>query len=212
MNIAGLVLPAWVMTTSVAVQLLVDVLIVMTIVAVLLIAMLALVDEERRPPTPIGPESFGYRRRRWDAREIIDGKRCYASIEHYEVVVRIEKEDDPSRYAEWSVSKSCYIFHGVSHAMRQAAKRTTESSFVHVSNGDCPYGVYWKFEKMQYLLLPDFEYRYEMSDGQLTLRRVYSHAGANNQIMSASLPRSRPKGNRLSLLLNYLPLPRKLLR
>lgn len=57
---------------------------------------------------------------RWQAQEVINGKRCYARKTREEIIVRVEMDGDTSKYAEWSMPK---VF-GLPGAMAQAAIQT----------------------------------------------------------------------------------------
>jgi len=57
---------------------------------------------------------------KWQAEEVIDGKRCYARTSRSEIIVRVEKDGDTSKYAEWGMPKVL----GLSAAMAQAASQT----------------------------------------------------------------------------------------
>lgn len=62
---------------------------------------------------------------KWQAEEVIGKHRVYARATHSEIVVRVEKDGDTTRFTEWGMPK---IF-GLSAAMHQAAIQTTEEDF-----------------------------------------------------------------------------------
>lgn len=58
---------------------------------------------------------------KWQAEEVIDGKRVYARMSRSEIVVRVENDGDTTKFAEWGMPK---VF-GLGPAMHQAAIQTT---------------------------------------------------------------------------------------
>ena len=62
------------------------------------------------------------RKIRWQAEEVIGKYRCYARSLRSEIVVRVEKDGDTSKYAEWGMPKMM----GLAAAMHQAALQTTD--------------------------------------------------------------------------------------
>jgi hypothetical protein len=57
---------------------------------------------------------------RWQAEQVIDGKRVYARMSRSEIVVRVENDGDTTKYAEWGMPKVL----GLIPAMRQAVLQT----------------------------------------------------------------------------------------
>jgi hypothetical protein len=57
---------------------------------------------------------------KWQAQEVIGGKRCYARRTRTEIIVRVEMDGDTSKYSEWSMPKAF----GIPGAMAQAAIQT----------------------------------------------------------------------------------------
>jgi hypothetical protein len=61
-------------------------------------------------------------KQRWQAEEVIGDKRVYARMSRSEIIVRVEKDGDTTKYAEWGMPKVL----GLGPAMHQAAIQTDD--------------------------------------------------------------------------------------
>lgn len=59
---------------------------------------------------------------KWQAEEVIGDKRVYARSSRSEIIVRVEKDGDTTKYAEWGMPKIL----GLAAAMDQAALQTSD--------------------------------------------------------------------------------------
>lgn len=61
-------------------------------------------------------------KQKWQAEEVINGLRCYARTTRSEIIVRVERDGDTTKYAEWGMPKML----GLHDAIRTAALQTRD--------------------------------------------------------------------------------------
>jgi hypothetical protein len=59
---------------------------------------------------------------KWDSIEFLHGYKVYGKVTRTEIIVRVEKDGDTTKYAEWGMPKIL----GLKAAMDQAAIQTTD--------------------------------------------------------------------------------------
>ena len=63
------------------------------------------------------------KKEKWQAEEVIGRDRVYARSTRSEIIVRVEKDGDTTKFAEWGMPKAF----GLNAAMHQAAIQTTDA-------------------------------------------------------------------------------------